>query len=102
MDLLQILRMRVEAVQAERGSLTNVSGVFSPTHAASIQWAFGNPLRIRLNFVNPPEPVSIGSPTPLSRLKSAHLVALTAAPSFNRPFPSAFTSLKFFPLIPPP
>src|SRR5262247_3623351 len=71
--------------------------MFSPTQAASIQCAFGKPLRVRLNFVNPPELVSIGSPRPLSRLNSAHLVVLTAAASFNGAFARAFTWLKSLP-----
>src|SRR5215467_521209 len=70
------------------------SGVLFPTHAASIQCALGKPLCARLNFVNPPEPVSIGNPMPLRRLRSAHLVVLTAAASFSGFFACASTSGK--------
>src|SRR5215475_12885799 len=76
--------------------MSSFSGVLFPTQAASIQCALGKPLRVRLNFVNPPEPVSIGSPILLSRFNSAHLVALTAA-SFNGAFACAFTWLKSLP-----
>src|SRR5262249_4383549 len=68
-----------------------------PTHAASIQCALGKPLCARLNFVNPPEPVSTTRPMPLRRSKSAHLVALTAAPSFKGAFACAFTSAESLP-----
>src|SRR5215475_12004098 len=77
--------------------MSSFSGVFFPTQAASIQCSLGKPLRVRLNFVNPPEPVSIGSPILLSRLNNSHLVVLTAAASFSGAFACAFTWLKSLP-----
>src|SRR5262249_53790384 len=63
-----------------------VSGVLLPTHAASIQCVLGRPRFVRLNFVNPPDPVSTGRPSDFNRSNSAHLVALIAAASFNGRF----------------
>src|SRR5262249_50765887 len=81
--------------------MSSFSGVSLPTQAASIQCAFGNPLSLRLNFVSPPEPVPIGASLHLSRLKSAHRVALTAAASFNGAFAHAFTWAKSLPRMRP-
>src|SRR5581483_3522774 len=59
------------------------SGVLAPTHAASIQGVFGNWRVIRLCFVRPPVPHSIGTSQVLSRSYSARRMVLTADASFN-------------------
>src|SRR5215467_3612871 len=52
----------------------------------STQCVFGSPRFVLLNLVRPPDPVSIGRSRAFKRLKSAHLVALTAAASFKGAF----------------
>src|ERR1019366_5833455 len=61
----------------------STTGVPVPTHAASRQWAFSRLRVIRLYFVTPPLPHSTDKPNALRPSKSFHLVALTAAASFN-------------------
>src|SRR5215475_4824252 len=78
--------------------MPSFSGVLLPTQAASIQCSLTNPLCVRLNFVCPPDPVSIGNSILLRRLNKAHLVALTAAASFKGAFACAFTCAKLLPL----
>lgn len=65
------------------GLINSCWGVLLPTQAASAQWDFSIPLVLRLNFVLPPLPVSIGKPVCCNLLNNSHRVALTAAASFN-------------------
>src|SRR5205807_1296761 len=68
------------------------SGVDEPTHAASNQWVFGSSCIIRLYFVSPPDPHSIGNPRACNLLLSSQRVALTAAASLS----GAFAWAKIF------
>src|SRR5262245_60291107 len=46
---------------------SSLAGVLLPTQAASIQCCFGKPRCVRLYFVSPPDPLSSGEPSCLSR-----------------------------------
>ena len=59
------------------------SGVLAPMHAASSQCAFVSPRVVRLYFVRPPVPHSIGSPKTCNLRYNAQRVALTAAASLS-------------------
>src|SRR5437762_1601476 len=63
-----------------KGTISQIrrsSGVLLPTHAASSQWVLGSSLAVRLNFVRPPEPHSIGRPNAFNRSNNAKRVAFT-------------------------
>src|SRR5579864_1896293 len=53
-------------------AILSCSGVLLPTHTASSQCSFGSARPVRLNFVRPPEPHSIGRPKVRRRSYKAH------------------------------
>src|SRR5260370_13166232 len=75
------------------------SGVLLPTQAASIQWVLDSSLVLRLYFVSPPEPHSIGNPRTSNLLNNSQRVALTADASLSGAFACArifFRRYAFF------
>src|SRR5579883_2481731 len=58
-------------------------GVEAPTAAASLQCVFGKANLMRLYFVNPPDPTSMGSPVALRRSNKHQRVTLTAVASLR-------------------
>src|SRR5205807_10243310 len=70
------------------------SGVLLPTQAASTQWIFGSSLVLRLYFVSPPDPHSIGSPRDSSLRNNSQRVAFTAVASLSGALACAKIFLK--------
>src|SRR5512144_1870523 len=62
---------------------TDICPPSSPTHAASIQCAFGSPCLSRLYLVLPPVPVDTGSPVCASISCALYRAALMAAASLS-------------------
>jgi len=54
-----------------------------PTQATSSQWLLGSSNRVRLNLVNPPQPLTTGYCVSFRRLNNAHRVEFTAVASLR-------------------
>lgn len=80
LSLRQIWRVQYPVALINSGLFVRTSNNSTwPTQATSSQWLLGSSNRVRLNLVNPPEPVTTGNSVSFRRLNNAHRVKFTAA-----------------------